>query len=476
MRTAVVTCLVVALHPCTAGSVPTVNLMTSGLLGDFEPEHWEGYACSFVDWATCVNQTNRCQALNPACGRCTSKRSGRNETIQCREAAGQLQFTFPPGGIFPVAEQFTIPRNVAILGAADPNQRLTQQQTDVPGQTWFVVPRANALCGTDPLCKDASAKGPTACSGDPRTHRQGFLMSTGSIIKNINFQGADLGRAGSEGTLCGPGAIELPGCLSGSGCERWDSSANGEGVVRDVTIANVRLSDAVQRADIGQMKNNCQSGEALDSGGKHVPAHQVSVWAAKLPASEKARHSNITIDNLFSMNSRADGLNIHGAVDGLVLKDSHIQNSGDDCIGIWSSGIENMLVQNVTAVDCAVTAGQQGNWGSCMGTYAFTSLHVNGLMCVDPFLQTAGCNPRTHFTAIHLNHAFDTECMPTGAELTLAGISYLASNGGGALMRPKCGQCRSCCGPCSYAGFDNLTIKLLDGSVTQECMSVSAGC
>ena len=46
--------------------------------------------------------------------------------------------------------------------------------------------------------------GPTACIGDPRTHRQGFLMSSNSMLKNINFQGADLGRAASEGTLCGP--------------------------------------------------------------------------------------------------------------------------------------------------------------------------------------------------------------------------------------------------------------------------------
>jgi len=29
--------------------------------------------------------------------------------------------------------------------------------------------------------------------------------------ENVNFQGADLGRAASEGVLCGPGAIELPG-------------------------------------------------------------------------------------------------------------------------------------------------------------------------------------------------------------------------------------------------------------------------
>ena len=55
-------------------------------------------------------------------------------------------------------------------------------------------------------------------------------MSSNSTLKNVNFQGADLGRAGSEGTLCGPGAIELPGCLSGDGCASWgESHTNGNG-------------------------------------------------------------------------------------------------------------------------------------------------------------------------------------------------------------------------------------------------------
>ena len=65
------------------------------------------------------------------------------------------------------------------------------------------------------------------------------------------------------------------------------------------------------------------------------------------------------------MNSRADGLNIHGAVTNLTLSNGHIENSGDDCIGIWSTGINNMLIENMTLKNCAVSAGVQNNWGSC---------------------------------------------------------------------------------------------------------------
>ena len=454
--------------------------MTADMLGNFENETWDGYACTFADWSACVNSPCPTPAGSQSCQKCTAKRGSKNQSITCITNGDSRQFHFPAGGIFPITQQFTIPPNTAIIGAANPNDPSdkTRQQTDVAGHTWFVVPRDWALCGDDPLCRDRSARAPSACSGDPKTHRQGFLMSSNSTLSDVNFQGADLGRAASEGTLCGPGAIELPGCLSGEGCEGWGDGATGSGVVRNVVVRNVRLSDAVKRADIARMGGNCRTGEALDEDGHHVRAHQVSVWVAKLPNSETHKHSNITIDNLVSMNSRADGLNVHGAVQGLRLRDSHIQNSGDDCIGVWSTGISDMVIENVTARDCAVTAGVQYNWGSCMGTYAFQSLHVEGLACLDPFLSTEGCNARTHYTAIHLNHAFAKDCMPLGAELSLQRISYAASAAPDQpLDRPKCGQCRSCCGACSLAGFDNLTIDYRDASVpTGQCLRANAGC
>ena len=123
-----------------------------------------------------------------------------------------------------------------------------------------------------------------------------------------------------------------------------------------------------------------------------------------------------------------------------------------------------------------MTAGVQKNWGSCMGTYAFKSLSVDGLSCFDPFLNATGCLARTHYTAIHLNHAFAKDCMPKGASLTLSRIQYRASATGAPLGRPKCGQCRTCCGSCKFAGFDDLSIDYADGSVTEGiCKSAHAG-
>jgi hypothetical protein len=68
--------------------------------------------------------------------------------------------------------------------------------------------------------------------------------------------------------------------------------------------------------------------------------------------------------------------------------------------------------------------------------------------------------------------------MPQGAALALSDVQYFASAAPHTpLDRPKCGQCRSCCGHCSSDGFDNLTISYLDGSVPEgSCMVNNAGC
>lgn len=42
-----------------------------------------------------------------------------------------------------------------------------------------------------------------------------------------------------------------------------------------------------------------------------------------------------------------------------------------------------MVIRNVTLKNPSVTAGAQSNWGSCMGTYAFTNLTLDGFRCDD---------------------------------------------------------------------------------------------
>ena len=47
---------------------------------------------------------------------------------------------------------------------------------------------------------------------------------------------------------------------------------------------------------------------------------------------------------------------------------------------------------------------------------------------------------------MHINKAFAADCMPAGASLSLARIENFASATLLPLERPKCGQCKSCCG------------------------------
>ena len=87
----------------------TISLMTQDKLGNFESNNWSGYTCNFQQWTSCINTTTF-TTTHPTC-------------LQCNitKLPNQLQFTFPPGGIFPITEQFTIPSNTAVIGAANPN-------------------------------------------------------------------------------------------------------------------------------------------------------------------------------------------------------------------------------------------------------------------------------------------------------------------------------------------------------------------
>merc|ERR1711970_661520 len=94
------------------------------MLEAIEDENWEGYACTFLEWATCVNTSSvkSCNDPTSTCRQCTSKLGVTKEPITCtRGADGRLQFQFPAGGVFPVHEQFTLPPNTDVVGAANPN-------------------------------------------------------------------------------------------------------------------------------------------------------------------------------------------------------------------------------------------------------------------------------------------------------------------------------------------------------------------
>ena len=74
------------------------------------------------------------------------------KSIRCARVGPQTVFAFPAGGVFPVTQQFRLPPNTSIVGAANPNdpEDKTRQQLDVAAHTWFVVPAAATLCRSVP--------------------------------------------------------------------------------------------------------------------------------------------------------------------------------------------------------------------------------------------------------------------------------------------------------------------------------------
>eukprot|EP01045_Picozoa_sp_COSAG04_P012056 COSAG04_NODE_796_length_10256_cov_46.383479_6_plen_233_part_00 len=111
----------VAEHDVGVTSTGTVSLMTEPLLGDFEPDGWQGYARTFAQWTACVKSGPACSLGSSPCQQCRSKRGAAREAIRCLVEGSRTKFFFPPGGIFPVVEQFTVPANTEIHGAANPN-------------------------------------------------------------------------------------------------------------------------------------------------------------------------------------------------------------------------------------------------------------------------------------------------------------------------------------------------------------------
>jgi hypothetical protein len=72
----------VAVPAAAAAELPTENLMTAEKLGNFEDEGWEGYACSFADWATCVNSTTSCSEPASSCSNCVAKRGRDSRCLE----------------------------------------------------------------------------------------------------------------------------------------------------------------------------------------------------------------------------------------------------------------------------------------------------------------------------------------------------------------------------------------------------------
>jgi hypothetical protein len=219
--------------------------------------------------------------------------------------------------------------------------------------------------------------------GEAQQLRIGFLLNSNTEVRNIVFQGGDTVRPDDNGSLCGGGVFETPGCVSPGFCNGvgtpWvgrtgcfdatgkpNSLITGDGKgVSNVRIENVRLNDL-----------------SLSQPYQSAKGSQLAVWVA--PTQDGSPTSGVTVTNLVSMLTRADGINLHGNVQSSVVENSHIENTGDDIYAFWGAygaNPSNVVFRNNTGKNPGVTRDYM--YGVCVAIYGAKTVTVTGTKCYD---------------------------------------------------------------------------------------------
>eukprot|EP00746_Dinoflagellata_sp_MGD_P011957 gnl/MRDRNA2_/MRDRNA2_125286_c0_seq1.p1 gnl/MRDRNA2_/MRDRNA2_125286_c0~~gnl/MRDRNA2_/MRDRNA2_125286_c0_seq1.p1 ORF type:complete len:463 (+),score=59.37 gnl/MRDRNA2_/MRDRNA2_125286_c0_seq1:91-1479(+) len=309
---------------------------------------------------------------------------GTGGTITCEKTSGGARhFRFPPG-MFDIDEQVPVPASTAIEGNASPNDPVNRtKKPDPPTQTYFVATKGVTDANV-PYCGTNNNLQP----GDAQKLRIGFLLHSNTIVKNVNFQGKDTVRPLDNGNLCGGGAFETPGCVSpgfgdGPGLNWLNKRSNcydhtgkmnqlvtGDGKgVENVTIDNVRVNDLLLPSEPSEYEAGMGS--------------QLAVWVAM--TRDGSATKNVTVTNLVSMLTRADGINLHGNVQGSVVEDSHIENTGDDIYAFWGAYAQNptgnIFFRNNVGKNAGVTRAYM--YGVCVAVYGATQVTITGMKCYD---------------------------------------------------------------------------------------------
>merc|ERR1712151_524087 len=162
-----------------------------------------------------------------------------------------------------------------------------------------------------------------------------------------------------NGNLCGGGAFETPGCVS-------PGFGDGKGV-ENVTISNVRLNSLLLPQDPKQYKR--------------APGTQLAVWIAMTKDGSPTK--NVRVNNLVSMLTRGDGINLHGNVQDSLVEDCHIENTGDDIYAAWGAyaNPSGIVFRNNVGKNAGVTRDYM--YGVCVAVYGAKDVAFIGTKCYD---------------------------------------------------------------------------------------------
>ena len=247
-----------------------------------------------------------------------------------------------------------------------------------------------------------------------KKNRPGFLMHGSTYLANVTILGSDMIRPFENGNLCGGGAIETPGCVSSygsqnkgewgcyaadgvdgpkldtnyfdgeygwgvtGGVKKWEKESNAFDGVSWIQVDNVRFNDPYSRN--------------IDPNGDYrwVPASQSAFIMPGTP--DGSYTHDVYLDNLVSVTTVADGINIGGNAYNVVISSASMQNTGDDAYGFWQNqGDQKLSLMDSNAMNPGVRQHDIVNnkyeprygFGSCISFFGCHSAYIDNFECGD---------------------------------------------------------------------------------------------
>eukprot|EP00392_Amoebophrya_sp_AT5.2_P000629 g630.t1 len=278
-------------------------------------------------------------------------------------------------------------------------------------------------------------------AGNIKHTKIGFVMSSNTVARNLNYQGIDRGRPTDSRpmgatTSCGGAVFETKGCsydhcygLVGGNPAMNNADADGR-ASQNVLIENIRINDVYSTAD-GTRKDKFQDYTRLDA--KKVRGAQMVFWVPDtriwLPKKVgkgfetrgKDWTKNIVVRNIIAYSTHAGGVHISQRAENVFIENVHIQNTGDDGFALKGTGLSS----NVVFKDCEIVnpgvlhAGKNYYYGNCAALYgAGGPVVFQNFRCVAPLYAAVSSSPGSP------NKAVWQQCMSLGSMISIRGDDY----------------------------------------------------
>jgi hypothetical protein len=342
-------------------------------------------------------------------------------------------------------EQLEIASDTTVHGVANPNmgggpKGQRQAAADITNQTVFLASHGVTTTNTK-FCLTSD--------DETKNLRVGFLLNSNTEMYNLAYQGIDTVRPDDNGSLCGGGAFETPGYFPGPqnnfwGCTGKENKCGREGVqnvkIHDVRINGYYLNEDYTNAGCHNMDPTADEyGSGCDENAfQNARASQLSIYIAPTDHigcqnAAGCEVSGIEIYNLYSGVTRADGINLHGQVNGANIYNNFIENTGDDVYALWG---EDRYPENVSFYDSVArwpARIRPDTFGSCLSVFGVDNAAFTRMECEAPQPQKSQCYGSTcpqytNWSMLELHSTFGAKYCMKGTACPKGHSAYLVFN------------------------------------------------